>query len=267
MLYILLPAYNEEQALPGLLKDIARTCAGLNYRIVLVDDGSTDRTLEAAKSFAGLNGNLEIVRHERNKGLGRALWSGFRYILDNRYQKRCSGEIPGNWPDVVFTMDADNTHSPAMIPLLYAKIREGEDLVIASRYAPGGKQMGLSIWRRSLSWGAGKVMRIFFPFRGIKDYSCGYRAYRLEILSEAVDFYGERLLESDNFAAMVELLLKLAPFCRSLSELPLELHYELKQGASKMRVWSTVLGYLKLIVKMKLLAWKRLEWADEWAEE
>lgn len=267
MLFILLPAFNEEQALPGLLRNIVKACAGLPYRIVLINDGSTDRTMEIARDFAESSGILHLVEHEQNRGLGQALLSGFRYIIKHKSDEENRVPPAGNWPDAVLTMDADNTHSPSLIPLLYARIREGEDLVIASRYAPGGRQLGLSAWRRFLSWGAGKVMHLFFPIQGLRDYSCGYRVYRLSILKEGIEYYGEKLMESRSFAAMVELLLKLVPFCHNLGEVPLVLHYERKQGVSKMKVWSTVIGYITLIINLKRMAWSRMKWADEWAEE
>ncbi|MHB1652270.1 MAG: glycosyltransferase [Desulfitobacteriaceae bacterium] len=265
MLFIVLPAYNEEQALPVLLKDIEKACAGLPYQIVVVDDGSEDRTLEKARQFANASSQIRLIQHEQNKGLGRALWSGFQYVLEGRTGRVDAEDTPSQeWPDVVFTMDADNTHPPSSIPLLYARIRGGDDLVIASRYAQGGRQIGLSAWRRFLSWGAGKVMHFFFPLLGVQDYSSGYRAYRLTILRDGINFYGEKLIESRNFAAMVELLLKLAPFCRSFSEVPLELHYERKQGVSKMKIWATILGYVALIIHLKRAAWNGVEWTEEW---
>lgn len=279
MLFIILPSYNEEKALPTLLKNTEKACSGLPYRIIVVDDGSGDHTPGIAREYAAASERVEIVSHGENLGLGQALLSGFKHVLDEKFAVFApetglaagdvlSVKIPADpWPDTVVTLDADNTHPPELIPLLYARIREGNDLVVASRYAPGGRQRGLSPLRRFLSRTAGGVMQLFFPIRGIQDYSCGYRAYRLSILREGISVYGDALIESRNFAAMVELLLKLAPLCRRLSEIPLDLRYDRKQGASKMKIGATILGYVALIIHFKRADWDAPEWPEEWVEE
>lgn len=258
MLFIVLPAFNEEEALPGLLRDIETICGKIPYRLVAVDDGSTDRTLDILRSYADKAGNMEIVQHEHNKGLGEALLSGFNRVADYRVRHTGKEEL-----DVVITMDADGTHPADRIPPLYLAIAQGVDIAIASRFAPGGGQSGLKVSRRLLSWGAGKVMRSVFPISGVKDYSCGYRAYRYSVLTEGLRVYGEELMQSRNFAATVEILLKLAPMCSWLSEVPLRLHYERKKGVSKMRVWATMLGYLRLIYRLKFALRGQMEWAEE----
>jgi Glycosyltransferases involved in cell wall biogenesis len=264
MLYILLPAYNEEQALPILLADLETTCAQLPHCIVAVDDGSTDSTLQVLKDFAKQCPNLDIVEHGQNKGLSQALKSGFERILTNN-SVNFTGTISKDQllPDTVITMDADNTHPADRIPLLCAEISAGSDLVVASRYEKGGEQIGLNFGRKLLSWGAGKVMQFFFPIDGVKDYSCGYRAYRLNILQRGFNVYGEKLIENSSFAGMAELLLKLAPLCRKLSEVPLQLHYERKEGFSKMKIWKTIWGYGQVIYYLKHKPVEKMEWAEE----
>lgn len=279
MLFVILPAFNEEKALPKLLKQIHRTCDGLDYRIVVVDDGSTDQTAEKVLPFAR-EPRVVLLRHEENLGLGRALLTGFKYAVREAASLRQNSEGQAKlktapWTDVIVTMDADNTHPPELIPLLYARIQMGEDVAIASRYVEGGKQWGLGPWRRFLSWGASTVMQRFFPLPGVQDYSCGYRAYRLSRIREGLAQYGDALMESQNFAAMVEVLLKLAPFCHRFTEIPFELHYERKVGPSKMKVLATILGYFSLIWRLKRLAGLpgglREEspeaWPEEWVRE
>lgn len=272
MLYIVLPAYNEDQALPALLEDIEHNCSAIPHQIVVVNDGSTDSTLDVVKNYAQTHSNVHGVNHEQNEGLGAALNSGFQYVLN--YNCCQDSKSPDNLvdkkldvPDIVITMDADNTQPADCIPLLYDKICSGSDLVIASRYVPGGEQHGLSLGRRGLSWGAGKVMRFFAPIKGVRDYSCGYRAYRLKLLVEGTRQYGPNIIKSKNFSGMVELLLKVAPLAAHVSEVPLKLHYELKKGASKMRIGATIWGYLQLIYQLKRKKWSTMEWAEELAKE
>ncbi|MHB8124146.1 MAG: glycosyltransferase [Desulfitobacteriaceae bacterium] len=264
MLFVLLPAYNEERALPILLADLETTCAELAHRIVVVDDGSTDGTLQVLKDFANQCKNVDIVEHGQNMGLSQALKSGFQRIL--AYKSVEFGEIVLNdqfLPDVVITMDADNTHPADRIPLLCAQVAAGADLVVASRYAEGGAQIGLNFWRKFLSWGAGRVMKFFFPIDGVQDYSCGYRAYRLNIIQKGYSVYSEKLIENCSFAGMVELLLKLAPLCSKISEVPLQLHYERKEGVSKMKIWTTIWGYGQVIYRLKSKSSGSMEWAEE----
>ncbi|AET66772.1 glycosyl transferase [Desulfosporosinus orientis DSM 765] len=266
MLYIVLPAFNEEEALPELFKDIEQNCAAIPHQIVVVNDGSTDSTLDVVKNHEKTHHNIHSVNHAENQGLGAAINSGFQYVLSHNDQilgaeERVNNSL--NYPDVVITMDADNTQPADCIPLLYDEICSGADLVIASRYARGGEQHGLSLFRRGLSWGAGKVMKIVAPIKGVKDYSCGYRAYRLQLLAQGTQFYGPNIIQSNNFSGMVELLLKIAPFAERVSEVPLKLHYELKKGASKMRIGATIWGYLSLIYQLKLKKWSTVEWVEE----
>ncbi len=264
MLFVLLPAYNEARALPILLADLETTCAKLAHRIVVVDDGSTDCTLQVLKCFASQYQNVDVVEHGQNMGLSQALKSGFQRILAFR-----AGDLDDKMyddkslPDVVITMDADNTHPADRIPLLCAQIAAGADLVVASRYAPGGEQFGLKFGRKLLSWGAGKVMQFFFPLDGVQDYSCGYRAYKLSVLQKGFRIYDEKLIENCSFAGMVELLLKLAPLCNKISEVPLQLHYERKEGVSKMRIWTTILGYVQVIYRLKRKSTGSMEWVEE----
>jgi dolichol-phosphate mannosyltransferase len=70
-------------------------------------------------------------------------------------------------------------------------------------------------------------------------------------------------MESRSFAAMVELLIKVAPYCQSIAEVPLILHYERKQGKSKMKIASTIRGYLTLIYRFKKGARNSVEWVEE----
>ncbi|EGW40732.1 glycosyltransferase family 2 protein [Desulfosporosinus sp. OT] len=267
MLYIVLPAYNEAAALPNLLEDIAQNCAPIPHQIVVVNDGSSDRTQEVVDKYAMTHKNVHKVNHDQNQGLGAALNSGFQYVLNyNQTQGHLSentGYKEQEVTDILITMDADNTHPANCIPLLCEAICSGADLVIASRYVQGGEQHGLSFGRKVLSWGAGKVMNYFLPIAGVRDYSCGYRAYRLSILAEGTRIYGPNIIKSQNFSGMVELLLKVAPLAELVTEVPLKLHYEHKVGVSKMRIGATIWGYIQLIYQTKRKKWSTVEWAEE----
>jgi dolichol-phosphate mannosyltransferase len=264
MLYIVLPAYNEAGSLPLLLENIEKICVDLPHLIAVVNDGSTDTTSEVVKRYAQTFSAIHQVDHKQNQGLGAALNSGFQYVLNYNSEIQSLGDCRGNEvPDIVITMDADNTQPPDRIPLLYEAICSGADLAIASRFVDGGEQHGLSFLRKLLSWGAGKVMNYFVPICGVRDYSCGYRAYRLSLLAEGTRQYGPNIIQSRNFSGMVELLLKMAPLAGKVTEIPLKLHYELKKGASKMKIWATIWGYVSLIYQIKRQRWSSVEWVEE----
>jgi dolichol-phosphate mannosyltransferase len=237
--YVMLPAYNEEGSLPPLLGRIkaALEACDFTYHVVVVNDGSTDRTLEIARQHATTM-PLTIVDHGGNRGLGEAMRSGF---LESA-RRAASG-------DAVVMMDADNTHAPELIPAMYARIRDGYDLVVASRFVPGGRMIGLRASRQLLSRCAGLVMRTLFPVAGVTDYSCGYRAYSARVLKQALDIHGPQLVEEQGFSCFVDVLLKLRRMNVRACEVPLVLRYDFKEGASKMRIGRTIRRYIRLMAK------------------
>ena len=269
MLFVVLPAFNEEAGLKNLLDEIESSCKEIPTQIIIVNDASTDQTLQVAQEYAKGYSNVQILSHEQNKGLGGALMTGFEHAISLRSEcveqrvEAEQGRQEGYTEDVILTMDADNTHPADRIPIMLKEIYSGADLVVASRYAPGGEQYGLSLVRRMLSWGAGRVMSFFFPITGLKDYSCGYRAYRASILESVYKSYGGQMIENRSFAAMVELLIKVVGFCKEVREIPFSLHYEKKRGKSKMKIWSTIFGYIALIYRLKKETWGSMEWAGE----
>ncbi|HHY25978.1 MAG TPA: glycosyltransferase [Desulfitobacterium dehalogenans] len=263
MLFVVLPAYNEEAGLEPLLDDIRKACQGIPTQIIVVNDASTDHTLDIAQDYAQIFSEVQVLSHPQNKGLGGSLMTGFKHAFAQRriLRKQCSEWV--GYDDIILTMDADNTHPADRIPSMVEQIDQGADLVVASRYAPGGKQYGLNPLRQVLSWGAGQVMTLFFPVPGLKDYSCGYRAYRASVLESTYMIYGERLIESRSFAGMVELLVKVTGYCREIREIPFDLHYEKKQGKSKMKIMATIMGYFALILRLKKERWGWVEWVGE----
>ncbi len=236
-MWVLLPAYNEEENLPGLLRQLEELRRE-ELRVVVVDDGSTDRTSEAAARWEG-DLQVELVRHPRNLGLGRAVATGLRHVLERAHPE-----------DVVVTLDADGSHLPSQVPELLAALQEGCDVAIASRYRSGARVEGVPFVRRLLSFGARLFLTTLFPTPGVRDYTCGYRAYRVRVLQAAQSRYGTRLVESQGFAVMAELLLKLRPLGLRVREVPIVLRYDLKKGRSKLPPVRTVGQYLRLVASL-----------------
>jgi len=239
MIYLVLPAYNEERDLGALLERVAAALPPekVNYRVLLVNDGSEDGTFTLAKSMAERM-PLELIDHGYNRGLGQAILTGLR-----------RGNMLAGHADVVVTMDADNTHDPALIPAMAAKIASGYDVVIASRYENGGKEIGLSWVRHVFSGGASFLLRLFFPITGARDYTCGYRAYSGDLLHRAFAAYGDGLVQERGFTCMAEILIKLGKLGARVTEVPLVLRYDFKSGPSKMKVMRTIWRYGILITR------------------
>ena len=157
--------------------------------------------------------------------------------------------VPG---DVITTMDGDDTHPPGCINNLLQKVSEGYDVVTASRYQPGSRVMGVPAFRVLMTWGARMLFQVVMPIPGVRDYTCGYRAYKEEILRETMDHYGDEFVSEKGFSCMADVLLKMRKFQFVFGEVPLLLRYDQKQGVSKMAVGSTVWLTLKLLLKRRL---------------
>jgi dolichol-phosphate mannosyltransferase len=154
--------------------------------------------------------------------------------------------------DIVVTMDADDTHAPGLISRMTMLIEEGNDVVVASRYAPGGRVLGVPLSRRVLSRGASLLFRVVYPVRGVRDYTCGYRAYRAGLLREAFARWGDEFISAPGFSCMVDILLKLHRLRAVVTEAPLVLRYDRKPGKSKMDVRRTMAQTLSLLARRRL---------------
>jgi len=244
-LWIALPAYNEERSLPGLLPryvalNTALGARGARLRVLVVDDGSRDGTAAVASGFRDRLA-LEVIPHGVNRGLGAALRTGITAALARAEDG-----------DLVGTMDADDTHDPALFVPMWDRLEaERADLVIASRYAPGGREIGLTPLRRVLSRGASTLLTLVTPVRGARDYTCGFRLYRASLLRRAAAAWGERLIEEAGFTCMAELLLKLGRGGARVAESPLVLRYDRKEGASKMKMTRTIARYFALARRIR----------------
>lgn len=238
---VVLPAYNEQESLLSLLNrlDFLNSQFQADIEILLVNDGSTDDTLLVASGFKGTI-PLKILDLQPNRGLAGALREGFREALKGMGKN-----------DIIVTMDSDDSHNPGLIERMVKQIREGSDLVIASRYRPGSRIVGLNNFRKGLSYCASIMFQTLSPIKGVRDYTCGFRAYRCELLLEAHQYYGDKLIEQKGFACMAELLLKLKRFRPVIHEVPFILRYDWKLGASKMKIFKTVRQTVLLAIQGK----------------
>jgi dolichol-phosphate mannosyltransferase len=157
-LSVVIPTYNESQNISNLITALEDLLRQVNFEIVIVDDNSPDGTKKIVESLNVQYGNIKIFQRSGKLGLGSAVLYGF---------ERADAKI-------LAVMDADMQHPPEILPKMYAKISQGNDLVVASRYVDGGGFGHWSTRRMLISIGATLLAHLLFPStRRIKDVMSG----------------------------------------------------------------------------------------------
>ena len=240
MIYIILPAYNEEKNLVQIFKKIDVIKDKLNpFKVILIDDCSSDKTHKLVKKKY----KFQIIyrRHNPNKGLSIALETGFKLISKIARNK-----------DIVITLDSDDTHPVSIIPKMVKEIKLGNDLVIASRFINGSIVNGVTKMRKIMSYGAKILFKIFFPFKNLNDYTFNYRCYNSNLIKEVLKDKKFFKNEDFNIAAKIIIFLTTKYNYIKIKEIPFNLSYDLKIGKSKMNITKTILLTLKLILLKKI---------------
>jgi dolichol-phosphate mannosyltransferase len=234
MIRFVIPAYDEVENVPRLMADLAPRVHELGAAVIFVDDGSTDGTAEAIK-VARAGTRPTVVRHERNRGLGRALESGLRAALE----ESSNG-------DAIVTLEADTTSNLDDLPRMLELLDAGHDVVVASVWAPGGRAVGVDPSRAVASRVASSAFRLIGGLRNVHTLSSLYRAYRAGALRRAAEAYGRQLVREPGFAASVELLFKLHNAGARVAEVPTVNDWTRRRGRSKMSPGPTAAAYLRL---------------------
>tara|TARA_B100000900_G_scaffold282668_1_gene242003 strand:- start:3559 stop:4284 length:726 start_codon:yes stop_codon:yes gene_type:complete len=240
MLYILLPAYNEEKNIVKIFKKINKIKKKISpFKVVLIDDCSNDNTKKLTKK----NYNFDLIykRHKKNKGLSLTLETGFK-LIRNKAKKN----------DIIITLDSDNTHPVEKIIKMIQQINNSNDIIIASRFQTESKVKGVSIFRNFMSLGAKFLFKIFYSYKNLNDYTCNFRAYKFYLINNLLknnDFFKN---EDFNIAAKIIIFLITKYNFIKIKEIPFNLGYDLKIGKSKMNIVKTILLTLKLIFFKKI---------------
>jgi len=234
----MVPVFNEALNIVTLFEAFVKLRAELEGRFsiqyILVDDGSDDGTVTTAKEISG-DLNLTILQHEKNIGPGAAFATGFNYLSKHMGEK-----------DWVITMEGDNTSRYELIKQMITRSQEGFDIVLASPYMYGGGIKQTTFFRKLCSSGANLVVKDLLGIQGILTVSSFFRLYRAKALINMQRVFGPEILERAGFESMVEMVMKIAMLKISLSEVAMELDSSLRKGKSKMKVFSTIKGYLVL---------------------
>jgi dolichol-phosphate mannosyltransferase len=184
--WVVLPTYNEAANLGRMIDDLVRLGAGL--AVLVVDDDSPDGTGAIADERALRHGSVHVVHRPAERGLGTAYLAGFREAL-------------ARGAEAVLTMDCDYSHDPAAVPVVLAAL-EGADVVVGSRYTPGGRIAGWSWHRLLLSHSANRFVHALFHLPA-RDCTSGFRAFRRQVL-ERIPW---SLVKSTGYSFLVESLL------------------------------------------------------------
>ncbi len=217
--WVVLPTYNERENLTtvvGLARSALATCdPPVDGTVLIVDDGSPDGTGELADALAREHADVRVLHRARKGGLGGAYLAGFDAALAQD-------------ADLVIEMDADLSHDPADIPRLIAAAREGADVVLGSRYLPGGGVEGWPLHRRLISRAGGRYAAIMLGLP-LTDLTGGFKCFRAGAL-RALD---PDLVHSRGYAFQIELTFHAARAGLEIVEIPIVFR-ERELGRSKM---------------------------------
>jgi dolichol-phosphate mannosyltransferase len=211
---VCLPTYNERENLEPMLRALAGVLRG-GDRVLVVDDRSPDGTGELADRLAGELGFVDVLHRRRKEGLGPAYLAGFRRAL------RDGAEL-------VLEMDCDFSHDPRDVPRLIAAAEDGADLVLGSRYVPGGSIPSWGLARRAISLG-GNVYAQAVLQTTLRDLTGGFKCFRRGVL-ETIDLDA---IDSRGYAFQIETTYRVLRAGFRVVEIPIAF-VDREQGHSKM---------------------------------
>lgn len=229
---VIVPMYNEESKAEACVRRICEVLAGVPHRseLVTVNDGSGDETAGILNRLSADLPNLTVIHHENNCGYGAALHTGIEYAAEARF-------------DYALFMDSDLTNDPADIPKFVEKMRDGYDVIKATRYSNGGEVTGVPAYRVVISrvgnWIAQRLYRL-----PINDCTNGFRAVRTSLLSQMA-------LTESKFPVIMEELYYSSFLATTFAQIPVRLTNRGKEQRSTSFVYRprVFYDYLKYPLK------------------
>jgi len=210
---VVLPTYNESENIERVLRRIRAALPEAG--VLVVDDGSPDGTADIAERIGKELGHVEIMRRPAKAGLGSAYRAGFAWGLEHGY-------------DALVEMDSDLSHDPDALCGLVTPLGQGVDLVIGSRYVPGGSIPNWRLHRRLLSQG-GNIYASLLLGLHVTDSTSGFRAYGAEILRR-IDLGAVR---ADGYGFQIEMVHQVLEHGGGVTEVPIRF-VDRVEGKSKM---------------------------------
>jgi len=151
-------------------------------------------------------------------------------------------------------LEGDNTNEPEAIPRMMQKIKEGYDIVVASRFTEGGGFKGFPLIRKLISKYGNRLLRYTLKIDNVTDYTVFFRAYRAGVLKKFLKKYGEKLFDTEGFTVNTELLVKMSEFTNKITEVHHFYNYTRKTNLSKFKIIKTALEQVRYIVSSKYFA-------------
>ncbi len=212
---VVVPTYNEAGNIEALLRQVRDTVPSAD--ILVVDDNSPDGTADLAEAVGADAGQVKVLRRPVKDGLGNAYRAGLSHGLDEGYQ-------------ALVQMDADFSHDPAVLPELLARLADGADVAIGSRYVPGGSIPHWPPLRRALSR-YGNRYAVALLGLDVRDATAGFRAYRADLLREI----RVGTTRANGYGFLMELAHRTAQRGATAAEVPITFTDRVR-GTSKMSV-------------------------------
>ena len=209
---VVIPTYQERDNIEDILRRV--TAATSQLHVLVVDDGSPDGTGKVAEAIADENPRVHVLHRSHKAGLGAAYIAGFDRGLAAGYQ-------------VLVEMDADGSHPPEQLPRLLAALADA-DVVLGSRWVPGGAVVNWPLRREALSRGGNLYTRVVLGV-DVRDATGGFRAYRRAVL-ESIDYAA---VASQGYCFQVDLLRRTLAAGFRVQEVPITF-VERVRGESKM---------------------------------
>jgi dolichol-phosphate mannosyltransferase len=238
VIHAVVPMLNEAAGVEGFVTELRErvVAEGLELRLLVVDDGSTDDTAALCRSATSERLPIEVVSHPRNLGPGAAFRTAFLKTLRE-----------GRDGDVILTLEGDRTSDLTILPRMLRRLREENDqIVLASCYLYGGGIQATRPHRVGLSHIANGLMKMSLGLSGLSTLSSFYRVYAFEAIQQMHAHWGEDFIRSPGFECQVEILYRAAQLHLAISEVPMVLDNSRRAGRSKMRIARTSLAYLRL---------------------
>lgn len=204
---VILPTYNEAKNVRQVIENIFKQSKKITtheLHVLVVDDNSPDNTQDLVKLLMDKYHNLHLITGPKI-GLGEAYKRGIKHV-----QLLLS-------PDLIFEMDADGQHDPGLIPLFVLLANNGFDLIIGSRFAPGGATPNFSLWRKSISRTGNWAIRFFGGITRIHDCTSGFRCIKAEYLTNC----NFSILSSRGYSFQTSLLCELLRNKAKVIEVPI----------------------------------------------
>lgn len=242
MIYFLLPIYNEEKNIKRLILGLRNLMQTREYKIIAVNDGSSDGSLKILESLK--DEDLIIESYLINMNIGAVFSTALQRVLSESKDNN----------DILVILESDQTSELSIVDKLLVEIQEGKkDVVIASRYQEGGGYINFPFLRYIFSYCANFLLRKLFPInREVKDYTIFFRAYRVGVFYSLIEYFSSfGIIQTRGFIANSELLIKISLFTKKISEVPFVYDYGRKIGRSKMNIVYTISEYFEFICHMK----------------